>query len=112
MIKRRMKSVYLFEAATFNGPLLGLFVMSVFFSCANHIGALTGIGCGLVASLVLSIGAFIVQPVYERLDVSIESCFNESNLFNVTNASHIINFDHLITSQDGPVKFFHLSIMW
>ena len=96
----------------FNGPLVGLFVMSMFFSVSNKYGAIGGFGIGLCMTAWLSFGAFVVTPVYPKLNVSIadQSCFNRSRFFNTTNSAEI-SFANEESHLTGFDKFYSLSYM-
>lgn len=98
----------------FNGPLVGLFLMSILFSCSNKYGALVGFSVGLLATGWLSIGAFVVNPIYPKLNVSVESCFNESIYFNTSVTSYIISFESEETynTLNGFSRFYAISYMY
>jgi Na+/proline symporter len=93
---------------TFNAPLIGLFCLSLFFSITNKYGAVFGALIGLSVNLWLSLGAFVVNPVYPKLSVSVESCYNDSSIYNSTN--FIIEFPG--KELHGFSKFYSLSYMW
>lgn len=98
-----------------NAPLIGLFVLSMFFSCTNHHGAIAGALFGLSMNLWISMGAFIFKPVYPRLNVSVESCLNESMFYNASSTSptsHIIRFDNLKSNLHGLSKIYSLGYWW
>jgi Na+/proline symporter len=95
---------------SFNAPLLGLFCLSLFFSCTNKYGAVAGMLAGQLMTLWISVGAMIVEPVYPRLPVSIESCFNQTIYENMT--SPAISFDDSVTHYTGIEKFYSLSYNW
>jgi SSS family transporter len=91
---------------SFNAPLIGLFTLGLFFPLANKNGAIFGTIAGLLASLWISFGAFIVQPYYPKLDVSIDGCQN-SSLLNVTYSQRASP-----ENAHGFIKFYSLSYMW
>ena len=97
---------------TFNAPLIGLFILSMFFSCTNKYGAIAGTLTGLLANLWLSIGAFIVDPKYPKLVISVSQCSND--LFISKNFSMVnTKFDGSDpTELEGFTKFYALSYMW
>jgi sodium-coupled monocarboxylate transporter 8/12 len=95
---------------SFNGPLLGLFWLSTLFKCTNKYGATSGLLVGIGLTLWLSMGAYIIDPVYPRLPVSIESCFNQTRFENFT--SPIITFDDKVTHYTGVNKFYSVSFQW
>ncbi|CAM4628231.1 hypothetical protein PO909_005338 [Leuciscus waleckii] len=60
-----------------SGPLLGLFLLGMFFRCANSTGGLVGLISGLVITLWVGIGAQLYPPLPEkilRLPLSVERC--------------------------------------
>ncbi|XP_073707906.1 sodium-coupled monocarboxylate transporter 1 [Garra rufa] len=60
-----------------SGPLLGLYLLGMFFRCVNSTGGLTGLICGLVITLWVGIGAQLYPPLPEktlRLPLSVEGC--------------------------------------
>ena len=68
----------------FNAPIMGLFVLGCFFKVTNAKGAIVGAGVGFLSALWISLGSYIANPQYPKLDVSIELCnhtsFNQSIL--------------------------------
>jgi Na+/proline symporter len=107
--KNLIQIVVTFNGA-FNGPLLGLFLISTLFRCTNKYGATSGLLIGIAMTLWLSLGAYIVDPVYPRLPVSIESCFNQTRFENFT--SPIITFDDKVTHFTGVNQFYSISFQW
>ncbi|MBN3295687.1 SC5A8 protein, partial [Amia calva] len=60
-----------------SGPLLGLFLLGIFFPCGNTIGGLVGLVAGLVLTLWAGIGAQIYPPLPEKtlpLSLSTAGC--------------------------------------
>ncbi|XP_039605281.1 sodium-coupled monocarboxylate transporter 1 [Polypterus senegalus] len=49
-----------------SGPLLGLYLLGMFFPCANSIGGLVGLFTGLILTLWVGIGAQIYPPLPEK----------------------------------------------
>ncbi len=91
---------------TFNGPIVGLFLLSMFFSIANKYGAWGGFFIGLGINLWANIGALVVEPIYPPLDVSVYACFdNRTMSFNSTT----ISFAHLAFEPTGFNKFYALA---
>jgi sodium-coupled monocarboxylate transporter 8/12 len=78
---------------TFNGPITGLFVLSLFFSCANKHGAIYGFAIGWASNAWLAVGALITSPVYPKLDVSVESCRNDTFVLSQNLTSSLISFN-------------------
>jgi sodium-coupled monocarboxylate transporter 8/12 len=94
----------------FNGPLLALFWMSLLFRCINKYGATSGLIVGVGMTMWLSVGSYITNPVYPKLPVSIESCFNQTRFENFT--SPIISFDDKVSIFSGIDKFYSISFQW
>ncbi|XP_051986420.1 sodium-coupled monocarboxylate transporter 1-like [Xyrauchen texanus] len=62
-----------------SGPLLGLYLLGIFFRCVNSIGGLVGLICGLAITLWVGIGAQLYPPLPEktlRLPLSVEGCIS------------------------------------
>ncbi|KAK7145175.1 hypothetical protein R3I94_011314 [Phoxinus phoxinus] len=60
-----------------SGPLLGLYLLGMFFRCTNSTGGLVGLISGLVITLWVGIGAQLYPPLPEkilRLPLSVEGC--------------------------------------
>ncbi|XP_062852671.1 sodium-coupled monocarboxylate transporter 1 [Trichomycterus rosablanca] len=60
-----------------SGPLLGLFLMGMFFHCANSTGGLVGLLSGLVLTLWVGIGAQVYPPLLTKtrpLPLSVAGC--------------------------------------
>jgi Na+/proline symporter len=94
--------------SVFNGPLIGLFISSMFFSITNKYGAISGLIFGLSSIWTISLGAFILKPSYSTLNVSIESCHeNSSSLIAQMNQT---SFKKL--NLEGFERIFSLSYMW
>jgi SSS family transporter len=89
-----------------NAPILGLFLLGMFFSMTNSVGVIMGAAAGLAAGLWLSIGAYVVKPIYPKLDTSTELCPNQTIL--------VFNNKNLTMANDltGLDKFYSLSYMW
>ncbi|XP_043097006.1 sodium-coupled monocarboxylate transporter 1 [Puntigrus tetrazona] len=61
-----------------SGPLLGLYILGMFFRCANSTGGLVGLISGLAITLWVGIGAQVYPPLPEKtlkLPLSVEGCF-------------------------------------
>uniref|UniRef100_A0A673LZH3 Sodium-coupled monocarboxylate transporter 1 n=1 Tax=Sinocyclocheilus rhinocerous TaxID=307959 RepID=A0A673LZH3_9TELE len=61
-----------------SGPLLGLYMLGIFFRCVNSTGGLVGLISGLTITLWVGIGAQLYPPLPEktlRLPLSVEGCF-------------------------------------
>jgi hypothetical protein len=94
-----------------SAPLIGLFLLSMFFSISNRWGAVFGTVCGITATFWIAVGAIVINPVAPRLDVSIEGCYNESIYLN-TSTGPIISFNETQSSLRGVDKLYSLSFMW
>uniref|UniRef100_A0A673JAL0 Sodium-coupled monocarboxylate transporter 1-like n=1 Tax=Sinocyclocheilus rhinocerous TaxID=307959 RepID=A0A673JAL0_9TELE len=60
-----------------SGPLLGLYLLGMFFRCVNSTGGLVGLISGLAITLWVGIGAQVYPPLPEktlRLSLSVEGC--------------------------------------
>uniref|UniRef100_A0A672RL75 Sodium-coupled monocarboxylate transporter 1-like n=1 Tax=Sinocyclocheilus grahami TaxID=75366 RepID=A0A672RL75_SINGR len=60
-----------------NGPLLGLYMLGIFFRCVNSTGGLVGLISGLTITLWVGIGAQLYPPLPEKtlqLPLSVEGC--------------------------------------
>ncbi|KAI7807578.1 sodium-coupled monocarboxylate transporter 1 [Triplophysa rosa] len=60
-----------------SGPLLGLYVLGMFFRCVNSTGGLVGLISGLIITLWVGIGAQLYPPLPEktlRLPLSVDGC--------------------------------------
>jgi Na+/proline symporter len=89
---------------TFNAPLLGLFIMSLFFSVTNRYGAIGGTLIALAINCWVSMGALLINPSYEQLSVSVQNCSKSYDVTTITfqNATKFEGFD----------KLYSLSYMW
>jgi hypothetical protein len=91
-------------AGIFNSPLTGLFILSMFFSTTNKTGAICGVLIGLALNLRVSMGAFIMEPVYPKRNVSISEC-TASQISNLgvssLNSTTLITFDLLESKFSG-----------
>jgi sodium-coupled monocarboxylate transporter 8/12 len=100
-------------AGVFNSPLSGLFILSMFFSCVNEKGAIGGVVVGLGLNLWVSMGAFMVGPVYPKLSVSVAECANGTVPLGLElNSSTTITYDHLESHFTGLDNIYKLSFYW
>ncbi|CAB3364431.1 Hypothetical predicted protein [Cloeon dipterum] len=95
-----------------SGPMLGLFLLGMFFPSANSRGALIGSAASLISLTFVVFGAQYAQNtgalVYKALPLSVESC-------NVTgNSSFLHDYHHgeLIEENDGTLIIFKLSFTY
>lgn len=102
----------------FNAPLIGLFLLSLFFRLTTPAGAIVGTFAGLICSAWLAIGAIIVEPVYPKLPVSTEFCNLTSTLEDRNVSSMMMTLSkqtmRAIPADEltGFNKFYALSYMW
>lgn len=87
---------------TFNAPILGLFLLSMFFSVSNRLGVIIGTLAGLVTMIILTTGTIITNPAYPKLNTSIESCSNRTETI----------FSYPGEDLKWPSRFFALSFLW
>jgi sodium-coupled monocarboxylate transporter 8/12 len=90
---------------TFNAPIVGLFLLSLFFSVVNKHGALGGFVIGLCVNCWINVGSLLERPVYPPLDVSIFGCPNNDSMLNSTT----INFNYMKVEPVGFNKFYALA---
>ncbi|KAJ8360360.1 hypothetical protein SKAU_G00168850 [Synaphobranchus kaupii] len=104
-----------------SGPLLGLYLLGMFFRCANSAGGLVGLFAGLVMTLWVGIGAQVYPPLPEKalpLTVSIAGCdSNHSQDLNFTTAAPWISAVTLtpLPPADRPVladEWYSLSYLY
>ncbi|XP_065336414.1 sodium-coupled monocarboxylate transporter 1-like [Cloeon dipterum] len=95
-----------------SGPMLGLFLLGMFFPSANSRGALIGSAASLISLTFVVFGAQYAQNtgalVYKALPLSVESC-------NVTgNSSFLHDYHHeeLIEENDETLIIFKLSFTY
>ena len=86
--------------------------MGCFFKLTNAYGAISGASVGFIFGIWLSIGSFIVDPKYPKLDVSIAGCndsvpYNSSDIFSTF---HKLNNTHAY-NVDGFSFFYSISYM-
>jgi sodium-coupled monocarboxylate transporter 8/12 len=103
--------------ASLNGaavaPLIGLFVLGLFFKLTNSFGAIFGTVCGFIASCWIALGSFIVKPTYPKLSTSIAGC-SGNEVQNLTTFTTTQYFSLNTTPEPdlGFNKFYYLSFPW
>lgn len=109
--------------AALQAPLLGMFLLGMLFSITTPRGVIVGSVVGFLCGVWINIGAMVVKPVYDKLEVSIELCPNVTDvnvmlLMNTTLSSSlpvVINgggFKVASSELTGFDKFYSLSYMW
>ncbi|XP_057329009.1 putative sodium-dependent multivitamin transporter [Microplitis mediator] len=85
----------------FGGPILGLFTLGMFVESANETGAVIGTIISISCNMWI---AFSPKPITPTLPMSIDRCFNSTNL---------IQEDIRITSDDSSYSYVNrLSYLW
>ncbi|XP_039279382.1 putative sodium-dependent multivitamin transporter [Nilaparvata lugens] len=98
------------------GPSLGIFTLGMFVPLANEFGAVSGLICGLAATLTLGFGG--PKPPLVNLPVSVEGC--ASAITTPTTPVSIINFTTTIinnattsiTKEQHYNYLFRISYLW
>ncbi|KAB5584089.1 hypothetical protein PHYPO_G00103410 [Pangasianodon hypophthalmus] len=88
-----------------SGPLLGLFLLGMFFRCANPIGGLTGLITGLIITLWVGIGAQVYPPLPNKtkpLALSVAGC--DSGNTNITTTVAAWTSTALPTTESSIVR--------
>ncbi|PWA29754.1 hypothetical protein CCH79_00007938, partial [Gambusia affinis] len=86
------------------GPILGLFCLGMFFPCANSIGAVAGLGAGLVGAFWVGIGSIVTRSSgAKRLPPSCH--VNTTAVFQTT-------IGNATSRPTGLHRFYSLSYMW
>lgn len=85
----------------FGTPIISLFALSYFFKRTNSVGAFVGTVCGFIFVLWISIGSYLVKPIYPKLETSLIGC-NFTNLTNeYLNQRKALNFTLLNDSGES-----------
>uniref|UniRef100_W5LAW5 Solute carrier family 5 member 8, like n=1 Tax=Astyanax mexicanus TaxID=7994 RepID=W5LAW5_ASTMX len=87
-----------------SGPLLGLFLMGMFFRCANSTGGLSGLIIGLILTLWVGIGAQVYPPLPTKtrpLPLSVAGCVSD---INITTTAAAWTSPALVTSQPSTER--------
>jgi sodium-coupled monocarboxylate transporter 8/12 len=94
---------------SFNGPLIGLFLLGSLVPFSNTYGATIGAIFGFGMGLWLSIGSFIMQPNYPKLGVN-TNCTDFN--FTSTNTTQYSFRGQEATNLNGLNKFYSISYSW
>ena len=92
----------------FNAPIMGLFLLGMFFSVSTPRGVIIGTVSGFLAALWISLGAYITKPKYPMLGVTTEFCPNVTGFSPVPVKNHSVLMAADLT---GINKFYSLSYM-
>lgn len=97
----------------FGTPILGLFLMGYLFKLINSIGAFIGTLCGFFLVLWISVGSYIVKPIYPKLRINITGC-NISPSFhaNYTTARSQEPQSYEVENLSGFNKIYGISFSW
>ncbi|XP_042902836.1 sodium-coupled monocarboxylate transporter 2 isoform X2 [Parasteatoda tepidariorum] len=95
------------------GPILGVFMLGMFFPWANIKGAMTGLLTGLIAVLWIAVGAFLNKPPKNFAPFSVEGCtelyYNATgNMWNETITTTV----QQLPNKDDIFVIYRLSYMW
>ncbi|KAI0214333.1 Sodium-coupled monocarboxylate transporter 1 [Lamellibrachia satsuma] len=110
----------------FNGaagaPLVGIFLLGVFFPCANWIGVVVGGALGCALPMWISVGAYVTKPpVMRNLPRSIAGCLNSSDVTTASLLSTVVSTLEPFTSEpmtlppsssDDTLPLYTLSYLW
>ena len=94
---------------SFNGPIIGLFLLGCLVPFSNTYGAAIGAIFGFGMGLWLSLGSFIMQPNYPKLGVN-TNCNNFN--FTSTNTTQYLSRGQEATNLSGFNKFYAISYSW
>ncbi|KAM9385790.1 sodium/iodide cotransporter [Pholidichthys leucotaenia] len=100
-----------------SGPLLGIFILGIFFPAANKLGAFSGILAGFCISLWLAVGSTLYPPSDETMGV-LPSLAGECTSSNMTQSSKFNEDPHSISTalhskdQGGLLNFYSMSYLY
>ncbi|KAL4622457.1 sodium-coupled monocarboxylate transporter 1-like [Arapaima gigas] len=90
-----------------SGPLLGLYLLGMFFRCANSMGGLVGLIAGLVLTLWVGIGAQVYPPLPTKtrpLPISTAGCIsNFTQDLNISTAAPWTSVLTAVTAKPKPL---------
>uniref|UniRef100_A0A669CQ33 Solute carrier family 5 member 5 n=1 Tax=Oreochromis niloticus TaxID=8128 RepID=A0A669CQ33_ORENI len=87
-----------------SGPLLGVFILGIFFPAANKLGAFTGILAGFCVSMWLAVGSTLYPPSEETMGV-LPSLAGDCESINITQSSIPIK-------DQGLLNFYSMSYLY
>ena len=88
--------IAIFQAAmgSIDGPICGIFVMSIFFRRSTTLGIVIGAFSGMLVSMTLSLGQlFIAVPVYEYLPLGPTDNCTYPNTTNISDSTSTITYN-------------------
>ncbi|XP_006792072.2 sodium/iodide cotransporter [Neolamprologus brichardi] len=100
-----------------SGPLLGVFILGIFFPAANRLGAFTGILAGFLVSMWLAVGSTLYPPSEETMGV-LPSLAGSCESINTTQSSIPIEDQHSVSTrlrpnnQGGLLNFYSMSYLY
>uniref|UniRef100_A0AAX7VPB2 Solute carrier family 5 member 5 n=1 Tax=Astatotilapia calliptera TaxID=8154 RepID=A0AAX7VPB2_ASTCA len=93
-----------------SGPLLGVFILGIFFPAANRLGAFTGILAGFLVSMWLAVGSTLYPPSEETMGV-LPSLAGSCESINTTQSSIAIEDQHSVSTR-GLLNFYSMSYLY
>lgn len=108
----------------FGGPILGVFMLGLFYPWSNSKSAILGLSAGVSLSLIIAIGVQITPPYNPKLPFSTSDCPQDYNstmsMFNMTTyenttslSNHTVPLTPELTPEPSePFLLFQLSYMW
>lgn len=97
-------------SGAFNAPIMGLFLLSMFFSVSTPRGVIAGTMAGFLTAIWLSIGNYLVKPLYPKAPVSTEFCPNSTYFPSLTVNLNVTR--QLASDLKGVEKIYALSYMY
>ncbi|XP_070558796.1 sodium-dependent multivitamin transporter-like [Ptychodera flava] len=105
-------------------PVLGMFILGLFFPWTNSAGAITGTVSGISIALVITVGKFFYPPSWPKFPTSIDGCTNvTSNLTYLTSTfapevtmtslmTPTVTMTSLTSAEEGFAWFLNMSYLW
>uniref|UniRef100_A0A669BTL7 Solute carrier family 5 member 5 n=1 Tax=Oreochromis niloticus TaxID=8128 RepID=A0A669BTL7_ORENI len=101
-----------------SGPLLGVFILGIFFPAANKLGAFTGILAGFCVSMWLAVGSTLYPPSEETMGVlpslagDCESINITQSIYNNNNNNNNDNCYSVFPQTRGLLNFYSMSYLY